>query len=65
MTIMRLITIKNFNRLTALVYVKTIVYEGQKQKWTVCEPFTILKEKSDKKSCDSFNICFVTGYVYT
>ncbi len=31
------------------VYVKNnYVYEGQKQKWTVCEPFTILKEKSDK-----------------
>ncbi len=41
------------------------VYEGQKQKWTVYEPFTILKEKSDKKSCDGFNIFFVTGYVYT
>ncbi len=48
------------------VYVKNnYVYEGQKQKWTVCEPFTILKEKSDKKSWDSFNIFFVTGYVYT
>ncbi len=45
------------------VYVKTIyVYESQKQKWTVCEPFIIFKEKSDKKSWEYF---FVTGYVYT
>ncbi len=28
---------------------KIYVYEGQMQKWTVCEPFTILKEKSEKK----------------
>ncbi len=35
---------------------KHYVYEGQKQKGTVCEPFTILKEKSDKKSWDSFKI---------
>ncbi len=27
---------------------KNNVYEGQKQKWTLCEPFIILKEKSDK-----------------
>ncbi len=32
------------------------VYEGQKHKWTVCEPFTILKEKNDNKTWDSFNI---------
>ncbi len=38
------------------------VYESQKQKWTVCEPFIIFKEKSDKKSWEYF---FVTGYVYT
>ncbi len=37
------------------VYVKH-VYGGQKQKWTVCEPFTILKEKNYTKSWDSFKI---------
>ncbi len=40
---------------------KKYVYEGQKQKWTVCEPFTILKEKSNKKSWDSFNIVLWLG----
>ncbi len=39
------------------------VYEAQKQKWTVCEPFTILKLKI--KSHGIVLICFfVTGYVY-
>ncbi len=28
-------------------------------------PFTIFKEKSDKKSWDSFNVFFVTWYVNT
>ncbi len=37
------------------------IYEGQKQKWTVCEPFAILKEKNDKKSWDSFNIFLWLG----
>ncbi len=37
------------------------VYEAQKQKWTVCEPFTILKEKSYKKPWDSFNIFLWLG----
>ncbi len=45
------------------LYKNNYVYEGQKQKLTVCEPFTILKEKSDKKSWDSFNI-FLTRFIH-
>ncbi len=40
------------------------VYEGQKQKWTVCEPYTILKENSDK-SHGIVLIFYVTEYAYT